>query len=264
MERILTVKEATVQTVQVEIKALKVGKKQVTMGLFRQLPYQDLLDVETLQLRGVPWGHVNYWWENDGCSWHQGPRLHVVWQRGDELRRAAVHQEPDRGQMVAFREQLQNAVDDWFLVELQQAKQFIGRDSPLHAPRRDIELDGKIVHLGLNDETLRAIQFYWDARDYDPSKAAEAETARRSSGPLRTAAQEAETFAQLYAQNLNYKTRCLEGYYALLRDRSLVDAEPRTLQHHIRELVAERDAYKVAWAQQWQTLCQLPQLFIAV
>ena len=75
-QRILTTHEATVQTVQVEIQVLKVGKKQVTMGLFRQLPREVLLDPDTLQLRGVPWGHVQYWWEGaTGAGTAAGDRL---------------------------------------------------------------------------------------------------------------------------------------------------------------------------------------------
>ena len=264
MERVLTTKEATVQTVQVEIKALKVGKKQVTMGLFRQLPYQDLLDVETLQLRGVPWGHVNYWWENDGCVWDQGPRLHVVWQLGDELRRAAIHKNPDRGQMAEFRQQLQTAIDDWFLVALTEAKQFIGRDSPHHSPKKDVELDGKQIHLGFSDNVLRTIQFYWDARDYDPSKAAEEAITQRSASGYRRIDQGAEDFAKVYAQNLNYKTSCLDQYYKLLQDRSLIDVPRKTLEQRIRHVMDERDAYTATWAKQWQVLSALPQLFIAV
>lgn len=34
----ITIHEATVQSMQVSIHTLRVGRKQVTMGLFRQLP----------------------------------------------------------------------------------------------------------------------------------------------------------------------------------------------------------------------------------
>ena len=62
---VLTAHEATIQTASVEIQTLRVGKKQVAMGLFRQLPHDLLLDPETLQLRGVPWGHANNRWDGD-------------------------------------------------------------------------------------------------------------------------------------------------------------------------------------------------------
>ena len=95
MDRILTAKEATIQTVQVEIQALKVGKKQVTMGLFRQLPLKELIDPRTLKLAGVPWGYVHYWWDGDGTEARlRCKRLHVVWQEGNALQRSPCYEDP--------------------------------------------------------------------------------------------------------------------------------------------------------------------------
>ena len=56
--KVLTAHEATISTAQVEIQTLRVGKKQVTMGMFRQIPYEPLIDLDTMTLRGVPWGHA--------------------------------------------------------------------------------------------------------------------------------------------------------------------------------------------------------------
>src|SRR5262245_20626700 len=81
----ITTREATVKTFGVTIKALPVGKKQVTMGLLRQLQGEDLIDPETGQLNGVPWGKVNYFWGD--CK---PDHIHVVWQKGDELWRACA------------------------------------------------------------------------------------------------------------------------------------------------------------------------------
>lgn len=79
----IKVQEATVRTAAVEIKALTVNGKQVTMGLFRQLKNEPLVDIETGLLRGVPWGTVNYFFGS--CS---ADHSHIVWQSGDELRRS--------------------------------------------------------------------------------------------------------------------------------------------------------------------------------
>src|SRR5262245_11106481 len=90
MPAILKVQEAKVQTAQITIKALKVGAKQVTMGLFRQLPYKQILDPETVELRGLPWGHVEYFWESCGYDQEEGshgPKRHIVWQLDDVLYR---------------------------------------------------------------------------------------------------------------------------------------------------------------------------------
>jgi hypothetical protein len=83
--RRITTREATVKTATVEIKTLTVGGKQVTLSMFRQIKREPLLDADTAQLGGVPWGTVNYHPERcHGASEH----LHVVWQKGDELRRS--------------------------------------------------------------------------------------------------------------------------------------------------------------------------------
>jgi hypothetical protein len=110
---VLTAQEATIKTAQVEIQVLKVGNKQVTMGMFRQLPYRDLINwlnlpIEDLSqandptiVRGEPWGHVNYWWTGDdekddtytdeyGRWLPHGEKRHIVWQDEEQLCRAIV------------------------------------------------------------------------------------------------------------------------------------------------------------------------------
>ena len=56
---VLTAHEATIQAAQVEMRVLKVGKKQVTMGLFRQLPLRNIQRDDTGQLLAWPWGRVS-------------------------------------------------------------------------------------------------------------------------------------------------------------------------------------------------------------
>lgn len=79
-------REATIRTAVVEIKALTVSGKQVTLAVFRQLEEERLVEAGTGKLLGLPWGRVNY---HAGCD-DQGEHLHVVWQKGSELRRALV------------------------------------------------------------------------------------------------------------------------------------------------------------------------------
>jgi hypothetical protein len=87
--RRITTREATVRTAAVEIKSLTVSGRQVTLSLFRQLLKEPVIDPDTCELRGVPWGTVNYFWP--GCGFNPDvTHLHVVWQKGDELRRACV------------------------------------------------------------------------------------------------------------------------------------------------------------------------------
>lgn len=91
MTRQITVREATVKTATIEVKALTISARQVTLSVFRQLYDEDLIDPDTADLRGVPWGVVNYFW---GACAKASEHLHVVWQKGDELRRACVYPEP--------------------------------------------------------------------------------------------------------------------------------------------------------------------------
>ena len=92
MTRTITAKEATIKTAVVEVKALTITGRQVTLSVFRQLKDEPLLDEDTGDLRGVPWGTVNYFW--GGCA-KAAEHLHVVWQKGDQLRRACVWPRPE-------------------------------------------------------------------------------------------------------------------------------------------------------------------------
>jgi hypothetical protein len=90
---VIKTSQATIKTCSVEIKALTVDKRQVTMGLIRQLHQEKVVDLETMEFRGLPWGRVNYFWK--GCTpcydpdW-SGSIIHVVWQKDSELRRDVV------------------------------------------------------------------------------------------------------------------------------------------------------------------------------
>jgi len=89
----LTVHTASVATASVEIKTLTVSGKQVTLAVFRQLIEEPILDALTAEITGDPWGTVNY--HPDKCT-DNPEHLHVVWQKGTELRRATV-QAPEAG-----------------------------------------------------------------------------------------------------------------------------------------------------------------------
>jgi hypothetical protein len=86
MPTTLTSQNAIVRTATVEIKTMSIGNKQVTLAVFRQLKEELVIDLKTGGLHGVPWGIVNYFW-GDCQTW---PHLHVVWQKGTELRRCCM------------------------------------------------------------------------------------------------------------------------------------------------------------------------------
>jgi hypothetical protein len=98
--RRITTKEATIRTAVVEIKSLTISGKQMTLAVFRQLQKTALMDWQTGKLRGLPWGTVNYhadcmdWTYNRGWNLIGQPHLHVVWQKGDELRQDLIPRDP--------------------------------------------------------------------------------------------------------------------------------------------------------------------------
>ena len=78
--------EAAIQTTTITIRALHVGKKQMTQSVFRQLPEADLVDQEEVKLDGVPWGWVNYRWGD--MDWR---RTNFIFQQGARIYRCAFH-----------------------------------------------------------------------------------------------------------------------------------------------------------------------------
>lgn len=88
----LTTENATITTAAVTIQALKIGTKQVTQSVFKQLPEEPLV-CGAGTLNGVPWGRVN--WHPARCEESRRRHLHIVWQRGAELLRSRVNDIPD-------------------------------------------------------------------------------------------------------------------------------------------------------------------------
>lgn len=84
----LTAENAVIKTASVEVKTLTISGKQVTLAVFRQLKDEDVIDPITCQLLGMPWGTVNY--HPDKCG-DGAEHIHVIWQKGTELRRATIY-----------------------------------------------------------------------------------------------------------------------------------------------------------------------------
>jgi len=109
MTMTITVEEAQIRTAAVEIKTMTVNGRQVTLSLFRQLKDEDLIeDTDAgFVLKGQAWGVVNY--HPDAVCAKAAQHLHVVWQAGDELRRALVPWRWDTG--VTYEDLRQWAAD---------------------------------------------------------------------------------------------------------------------------------------------------------
>lgn len=86
-KQVITTNDVAIKQVEVSIKVLKIGNKQVTQAVFKQLPEEPVIHPDTGALQGEAWGRVNY---HVGCD-DIGPKhFHVVWQKGDGLRRCIV------------------------------------------------------------------------------------------------------------------------------------------------------------------------------
>jgi len=78
---------AVLQTATIDVKILRLAKKQVTMSVFRQLEIKcPFLPIEAetsdcVELRGQVWGRVKYVWK-DSPGWAD---QYLVWQMGNTL-----------------------------------------------------------------------------------------------------------------------------------------------------------------------------------
>jgi hypothetical protein len=95
--KVINIHDAKIKTVNVGIKAMTINDRQVTLAVFRQLVEERLIHNDG-SLAGLPWGFVNY--HPDGCKDERHEHRHVVWQKGDELRRAVVYTQTE---FPAFR-----------------------------------------------------------------------------------------------------------------------------------------------------------------
>ncbi|MFI6468734.1 hypothetical protein ACIBL5_00475 [Streptomyces sp. NPDC050516] len=102
MAQQLTTQNATITTVAVQVKAITISGRQVTQSVYRQLREEPLAAYDGT-LNGIPWGIVNHcperkFWDSARCEWLPCSsglgHLHVVWQNGDQLRRARVTPPP--------------------------------------------------------------------------------------------------------------------------------------------------------------------------
>lgn len=101
--RRIHVERVEVKTASVSVKTLTLNNKRFTLAVFRQLKHNYLIDADTYQLRGVPWGVVNYFWGR--CK--EGTHLHVVWQGDKELYRSCESPEsPNESSFMMKERQL--------------------------------------------------------------------------------------------------------------------------------------------------------------
>jgi hypothetical protein len=87
-KQVITTSDVAIKQVEISIKVMKIGNRQVTQAVFKQLPEEQIIDYSTGKLRGLPWGRVNY--HPDLSCKDTVSHFHVVWQKDNILCRAAI------------------------------------------------------------------------------------------------------------------------------------------------------------------------------
>lgn len=144
---VVSASEAAITTVSVEVRAIRIGTKQMTQSVFKQLREERLIDRETLELRGTPWGWVNY---HHDCGDLYSGHLHVVWQSGSELR-SCVLEEGGGYASVPAQQAIRNAegwVYRWLAIRALEGwkpERHGYRDCFRYAPDLQVELSSDLT-----------------------------------------------------------------------------------------------------------------------
>lgn len=120
MGKVITVEQAELKTATVEIRHLIVSARKMTLSVFRQIEHEPLLlrNGNTFGFAGMPWGRVGYYWGD-----HDRDDLHILWQKGRELRRSLVSRSyllTTRGESEKTAEYIGGLVGrpcEWYVVE---------------------------------------------------------------------------------------------------------------------------------------------------
>ena len=164
----LTVQNASINTMAIEVKTLTIGARQVTQGIFRQLIEEPLI-AEDGALNGVPWGHVT--WHPDKCDGAHA-HWHIVWQRGEDLRRARVDRYPDFENARGLQDEFECDESAQFINVLVR-EWLIGREGKLHLDRRYAPVEAVYLQGGCYWNTSYGFKVY-GAASTAAVKAAEA------------------------------------------------------------------------------------------
>jgi hypothetical protein len=233
--------------------------------VFRQLVEERLVDPAG-HLNGQPWGTVNY--HPGKCG--GGEHLHVVWETGGELRRAAVYK-PNPVPKVFYTDSASAwpaaaVMDGWRPTDPKVLSQYSDRDPQVSFDQGTVEIwltrdtpyattssgsqaeeIGKYQALraaGWTDDQLTATPAY-GTPEYEQQKAPGLSSYSTRKGL------EAEATLRRMVSDAGYDPDDVSTAHARLRDdvnREIVEIRERAERHLAT----------------WDDLCALPQLFIAV
>ena len=242
---VLTAHEAIIQTASIDIQTLRVGKKQVTMGLFRQLPLMSITTYPGTLFQGNPWGYVNYWWDGDGRQSSEytdkpitATALHIVWQRGERLYRDVVYAEPRFNYLWHYEQHEERTLNAVFLLLVGQATAW---EDLRVAQRPGCRLTCGTLQYTLplpGTKTItEAAQKLWQARFRKPEQ------------------------QPMYGYQ---DAKAREAYDTLLQEWGLTTVAVPEAWGAFEAARDDKQTYITEWAEQWASLRRLPQLFIAV
>lgn len=92
--------------VPVQIKVITIDKKKMSMSFVRQIGFREIIDYDSLALKGEILGYINYYWSDN--SNRQGNSWHLIWHDGDLLHRSLVPVLPSKGKT---REELEEYLE---------------------------------------------------------------------------------------------------------------------------------------------------------
>ena len=228
----LTTEQALIMTAIVEVKLLTISGKQVTLAVFRQLQDEGLiLDWDSLALRGIVWGKVNYHFEK--CEMGD-EHLHLVWQLGDELRRCTVFQtdptDPWKGERKARRLErfLKSSAQTFVCTRIIAGE----RDLPSseNLPTK-LKVNGRLLEVYLTHDEEKALS------------------------PIADTEPEDEWLKKKWENHKKARQELINTFGIT----TLEEAKTNLLKAE-----AELTAYEAVWGKLYKSLCSVPQLFIAV
>lgn len=245
MTKILNAENAQIITATVTVRALTIERRQVTLSVFRQLIEEHIVDFDVMRLRGVGWGHVRYLIEKPPDR-----AIHLVWQKGNELRRCIVERYQDR-RTKSYKYQWDEAI--------------ILKDSSKRDPNGILKqaFFPAVSYSGWSWKKPPLGRFYQKTPDL------KLERPKRPEGPGYNEPAYLKWIKS--PEYLAYEQRC-NDYQQVLAEHEKFRVEDRETQQtayreEIRDLLQQEYDDHCAWCDQYEALVaplfDLPQLFIA-
>ncbi len=236
--RTVNVEQASLKTATITIQAMTVDKRQVTQSVFRQLLEEPVVDAAGI-FKGVPWGTVNYC-PRKPCV--IGKHLHVVWQKGSELRRASA-----RPPEAKFEPWIDNEdCDPWLLLALNGGWWPKTWERKASCQRRSclVEFVGDLPPIECRmpgEDEREALEHLIGLREHGE---------RPDSG---------ETWRQAQWDTTHGQMQKLCDRIEKLRTEATREERDRQIKD---EIIGQHRAWEESWAR-WREIQALPQLFIA-